>query len=77
MINIVSNVDFIKKHEKGIICQRDILSIADIDSGSQAIELNKLKKDTIYLVIITVDWNEDYTKMIEKSRKLIKLKFII
>lgn len=69
--------NLIKKHEKGIICQRDILSITDIDSGSQTIELNKLKKDTIYLVIITVDWNEDYTKMIEKSRKLIKLKFII
>jgi len=69
--------NLIKKHERGVICQRNILSIADVDSENQKTELNKLKKDTIYLVIVTVDWNEDYTKMLEKSRKLIKLKFII
>ncbi len=69
--------NLIKKHERGIICQRDIVSIADIDSESQKTDINKLKKDTIYLVIVTADWNEDYTKMIEQSRKLIKLKFII
>lgn len=69
--------NLIQKYEKGIICQRDILSVADIDADGQKTELQKLKKDTIYLVIVTVDWNEDYTRMIEKSRKLIKLKFII
>jgi hypothetical protein len=69
--------NLIKKHERGVICQRNILSIADVDSENLKTELNKLKKDTIYLVIVTVDWNEDYTKMLEKSRKLIKLKFII
>lgn len=69
--------NLIKKDDMGITCQRDILSVADIDAGSQKTELIKLKKDIIYLVIVTVDWNEDYTRMIEKSRKLIKLKFII
>ncbi|HOP63299.1 MAG TPA: hypothetical protein PK358_07805 [Spirochaetota bacterium] len=69
--------DLIKKSERGIICQRSISSVMDIDTEGQAIELPKIKKDTIYLVIMTVDWNEDYTQMIEKSRKLIKLKFIL
>lgn len=69
--------NLIKKHEHGIICQRNILSLADIDSESEKTELGKLKNSIIYLVIVTVDWNEDYTKMIEKSRKLIKLKFIL
>jgi len=69
--------NLIKKHERGIICQRNISYIADIDSDSQITELNKLRNNIIYLVIVTVDWNEDYTKMIEKTRKLIKLKFII
>ncbi len=69
--------DLIKKHDKGIICQRNILALADLDSDSQKTELSRLKNGIIYLVIVTVDWNEDYTKMIEKTRKLIKLKFII
>ncbi|HOP28737.1 MAG TPA: hypothetical protein P5120_01690 [Spirochaetota bacterium] len=69
--------NLIKKYEKGIICQRNIHSIADIDSEGQKTELNKLKNGIIYLVIVTVDWNEDYTKMIEKSRKMIKLRFIL
>ena len=49
----------------------------DIDSESNITEITKIKRDSIYLVILSVDWNEDYTRMIEKNRKMIRLKFII
>ncbi len=75
--NSDNSFNLIKKHEKGIICQRDITSVSDVDSGNQVTDISKLKKDSIYLVFLSVDWNEDYTRMIEKSRKLIKIKFII
>lgn len=69
--------NLVKKSDPSIICQRNIISFMDIDSESNITEITKIKRDSIYLVILSVDWNEDYTRMIEKNRKMIRLKFII
>jgi hypothetical protein len=65
------------KNENGYLCSRDISGIIDLDGSGEKTDLIKIKENTIYLVIIKIEWNESYTKMIEKSRKLIKLKFVI
>ena len=65
------------KSEKGFICRRDISSVINLDQKGEKTDVIKVKQDAIYLVIIMADWNEDYTRMIENSRKIIKLKFII
>ncbi len=69
--------NLIEKKDEKIICRRDIVSIVDIDDESRQTELLEIKQDTLFIVIVSVDWNEDYTRMIEKSRKMLKLKFII
>jgi len=65
-----------EKIENYIICTREITSLVDYDSGGKEIEIGKLKEDSIYLVIISFDWNEDFTQIKEKGRKAIELKFI-
>ncbi len=67
----------ILKSESGITCTREISGIADLDGKGDKIDIIKIKQNEIFLVIIKSDWNEDYTRMIERSRKIIKLKFII
>lgn len=65
------------KSEKGFSCAREISGIVDLNGTGEKTDIIKIKKNEIFLVIIKSDWNEDYTRMIEKSRKIIKLKFII
>lgn len=65
------------KSENGYLCTREISGIIDLDESEDKIDISKVKENEIYLVIIKIEWNNDYTQMIEKSRKMIKLKFII
>lgn len=65
------------KNENGYLCSRDISGIIDLDGSGEKIDLIKVKQKEIFLVIIKSEWNEDYTRMIEKNRKIIKLKFIL
>ena len=65
------------KSENGYLCTREISGIVDIDGSGEKIDLIKIKEDIIYLVLIKVEWNESYTKIIEKDRKFLKLKFVI
>ena len=65
------------KSENGYLCTREISGIIDLDGAGDKIDIIKVKQNEIFLVIIKSEWNEDYTKMIEKNRKMIKLKFII
>ena len=67
----------ILKSESGLLCTREISSIIDLDGSGEKTDISLVKQKEIYLVIIKSEWNEDYTKLIEKSRKLIKLKFIL
>jgi len=65
------------KNENGYLCTREISGIVDLDGSGEKIDLIKIKQKEVFLVIIKSEWNEDYTKMIEKNRKIIKLKFIL
>ncbi|HOK92533.1 MAG TPA: hypothetical protein PLN03_06905 [Spirochaetota bacterium] len=65
-----------EKIENYTICTREISFLIDYDSGNKQIEITKLKENFIYLVIISFDWNEDFTQIREKDRKLLRLKFI-
>ena len=67
----------ILKNESGYTCIRDITGIVDQDGAGDKIDINQVKQNEIYLVIIKSEWNEDYTRMIEKKRKMIRLKFIL
>jgi len=65
------------KNESGYICIRDISGIVDQDGTGEKTDLIQVKQNEIFLVILQIEWNEDYTRMIEKNRKVIKLKFIL
>jgi len=65
------------KNENGFICTREVNGIVDLDGSAEKIDLIKIKQKEIFLVLIKSEWNEDYTRMIEKNRKIIKLKFIL
>jgi hypothetical protein len=65
------------KTEDGYICSRDVSCIIDLDGTGEKTDLIKIKEKAIYLVLIKIEWNESFSKMIEKSRKVIKLKFLI
>jgi len=67
----------ILKSESGYLCTRDISGIVNLDGTGEKTDINRIKQKEIFLVIIKSDWNEDYTKMIEKNRKILKLKFIL
>jgi len=65
------------KNENGYLCTREISGIVDLDGTGEKIDLIKIKQKEIFLVLIKSEWNEDYTRMIEKNRKIIRLKFIL
>ncbi len=65
------------KSENGYLCTRDISGIIDLDGTGDIIDISKIKESEIYIVMLKSEWNKDYTKMIEKNRKILKLKFII
>lgn len=65
------------KNESSYLCTREITGIIDLDGSGEKTEFSRIRQKEIFIVIIRSEWNEDYTKMIEKTRKLIRLKFII
>jgi hypothetical protein len=65
------------KNENGYLCTREINGVIDLDGSAEKIDLIKIRQKEIFLVLIKSEWNEDYTRMIEKNRKIIKLKFIL
>lgn len=67
----------VTKSDNGYICSRDISGVIDLDSSGEKTDLGGIRKKELFLVMIKSEWNEDYTRLIEKSRKIIKLKFII
>lgn len=61
----------------GYLCTRDISGVVDLDGNGEKTDILKIRQNEIYIVIIKIEWNEDYTKMIETNRKILKLKFIL
>lgn len=65
------------KSENSYLCTREISGIIDLDGSGDIIEISRVKEKEIFIVFLKSEWNKDYTRMIEKSRKILKLKFII
>ncbi len=59
------------------ICQRDIKKIINLDQENTETDIIDVTEDNIYLVFIKSRWNEDFTKRIELSRRVLRIKFSI
>jgi len=62
---------------RGYLCIREISNIINADSGKDPVPLSRMNGDTLYIVIMKTDWNQDYTKRIELNRKYFKIIFNI
>ena len=60
-----------------LICTRDITNFIDFDGSGDKINIGNVMQKEFYLVIVKSEWNKDYTKRIEKSRRMIKFRFIL
>ena len=67
----------IVKNENGIICTREITNFIDLDGSGDKNNIGNVMQKELYLVIVKSEWNRDYTQRIEKSRRMIKFKFIL
>jgi len=65
------------KKENEFICTREITSCIDFDGSGDRTDIGNVMHKEFYLVIVKSEWNRDYTKKIEKSRRMIKFKFIL
>jgi hypothetical protein len=65
------------KNEDEFVCTREIASFIDFDGSGDRTNIGNVMQKEFYLVIIKSEWNRDYTKRIEKSRRMIKFKFIL
>ena len=66
------------------ICQRTIENLTldseenkdkDKDKSKNVIELTEMKEKYLYLVILKLEWNQDFSKRLEKKRKYYRIKF--
>ena len=67
----------ISKTGNEFICTREITNFIDFDSTGDINNIGNVMQKELYLVIVKSEWNKDYTKRIERSRRMIKLKFIL
>jgi len=58
-----------------LICRRRISKIINMDSSSEPVDLSQINEQEIYLAIMKMEWNEYYSKRIEKKREYIKVIF--
>lgn len=71
-----SRFDYTAKDERGYTCRRTVSSFIDLDGKTEKQDISKIRQDTIYIVIVMIEWNDDFTKRIERSRRYFKIKFI-
>lgn len=72
-----SRFDSVTKDENGYTCRRTVSSLIDLEGKAEKQDIVKIKQDTIYIVIVMIEWNADFTSMIERSRRYLKIKFIL
>lgn len=72
-----SRFDSVTKDENGYTCRRTVSSFIDLEGKAEKQDIMKIKQDTIYIVIAMIEWNADFTRMIERSRRYLKIKFIL
>lgn len=71
-----SRFDYTAKDERGYTCRRTVSSFVDLHGKAEKQEISKIRQDAIYIVIVMIEWNDDFTKRIERSRRYLKIKFI-
>ena len=67
----------IVKDENGLICTREITGFIDFDGSGDKTNIGNIMQKEFYLVIVKSEWNRDFTQRIERSRRMIKFKFIL
>jgi len=67
----------IVKSENEFVCIREITGFIDFDRSGDKTNIGDVMQKELYLVIVKSEWNRDYTKRIERSRRMIKFKFIL
>ena len=61
--------------QKALICKRKISRILNTDISDNPIEIEAIDESMMFIVIFKMEWNEDYTRRIEKKREYIKILF--
>ena len=56
-----SRFDSVQKDESGYKCTRTVSSVIDLDGKTEKQDIAKIRHDTIYIVIATIEWNDDFT----------------
>ncbi len=57
-----------------LVCEREIKRFVFTDKGT-TIPVDEYRGDSVYLVIMELEWNRDYSEKLEKSRRLLKIDF--
>lgn len=68
--------DSVIKEDNVLKCKRTVSSVIDLENKGEKKDIGHIRNDTIYIVIVRIEWNGDYTKMIEKSRRFLKIELI-
>jgi len=58
-----------------VICRRRISWIRNMDADRERIPLSRQKEDDLYLVLVKMEWNTDYSHRIEKKREYLRIIF--
>lgn len=69
------NFSEIKNETNVIVCRRTIDTVTDHGRGDMVTPLEKISSGTVFLSMIKMEWNEDYSKRIEKKRQYFILSF--
>lgn len=71
-----SRFDSTVKDENGYTCRRTVSSFIDLDGRSEIQDISRMQHEVIYIVVTMIEWNDDFSKMIERSRRYFKIQFI-
>ncbi len=66
----------VKKENGRIICIRKISSFQTGETEKNRIKLTDVKEEALYLIFMKLEWNKDFSRKIEKNRRIIKLTFM-
>jgi len=58
-----------------LICRRRVSHVVDMDTDKETIAVSDTKKNELNLVIMKMEWNDDYSSKTEKKREMVKIKY--